>query len=130
VSVLFAVGSSALPCHLYNPDSLLAVFNAQVGRGTWYRVRALDFLFVILVLSLGSHVAAVKVIGAILVGALLGDSRRCLPGLLSQSLKGFFLVLWLPDRHPFQYPWPVYFLPKLLLDLPIPSGRHSSSPPA
>ncbi len=62
-------------------------FNPQLAAVRGVAVKSLDYLFVILVTLI--TVAAVKVIGAILVGALLVIPAAA-ARLLSQSLKGFF----------------------------------------
>lgn len=99
---------------LYN-QIMLASFNSQLAEVRGIRVRALDYLFVILV-SLVT-VAAVKVIGAILVGALLVIPAAA-ARLLSQSLKGFF---WFSVLIATFSTLAGIFLP-IVLDLPIPSG--------
>jgi hypothetical protein len=86
--VLAIVGSlvMALALPLYN-RIMLASFNPQLAAVRGVAVKTLDYLFVILVTLI--TVAAVKVIGAILVGALLVIPAAA-ARLLSQSLKGFF----------------------------------------
>ena len=88
--VLAVVGSlvMALALPLYN-RIMLASFNPQLAAVRGVAVKTLDYLFVILVTLI--TVAAVKVIGAILVGALLVIPAAA-ARLLSQSLKGFFWV--------------------------------------
>ena len=78
-------------------------------------IRDRDYLFVILVTLI--TVAAVKVIGAILVGALLVIPAAA-ARLLSQSLKGFF---WLSVLIATVSTLLGILLP-IVLDLPIPSG--------
>lgn len=73
-----------LPC--YN-RLMLASFNPQLAAVRGVPVKALDYLFVILVTLV--TVASVKVIGAILVGALLIIPAAA-ARLLSNSLRGFF----------------------------------------
>lgn len=102
----------ALP--LYN-RIMLASFNPQLASVRGVAVKPLDYLFVMLV-SLVT-VAAVKVIGAILVGALLVIPAAA-ARLLSQSLKGFF---WLSVLIATLSTIAGIFLP-IALELPIPSG--------
>ncbi|WP_022961183.1 metal ABC transporter permease [Halopseudomonas pelagia] len=111
-AVSLLVVGLALP--LYN-QIMLASFNPQLASVRGIRVRVLDYLFVILV-SLVT-VAAVKVIGAILVGALLVIPAAA-ARLLSQSLKGFF---WLSVLIATFSTLTGIYLP-IALDLPIPSG--------
>jgi zinc transport system permease protein len=102
----------ALP--LYN-RIMLASFNPQLASVRGVAVKPLDYLFVMLV-SLVT-VAAVKVIGAILVGALLVIPAAA-ARLLSQSLQGFF---WLSVLIATCSTLAGIFLP-IALELPIPSG--------
>lgn len=102
----------ALP--LYN-RIMLASFNPQLASVRGVAVKPLDYLFVMLV-SLVT-VAAVKVIGAILVGALLVIPAAA-ARLLSQSLRGFF---WLSVLIATCSTLAGIFLP-IALELPIPSG--------
>lgn len=102
----------ALP--MYN-HIMLASFNPQLASVRGVAVKLLDYLFVILV-SLVT-VAAVKVIGAILVGALLVIPAAA-ARLLSQSLKGFF---WLSVLIATCSTLAGIFLP-IALELPLPSG--------
>ena len=102
----------ALP--LYN-RIMLASFNPQLASVRGVAVKPLDYLFVMLV-SLVT-VAAVKVIGAILVGALLVIPAAA-ARLLSQSLKGFF---WLSVLIATCSTLAGIFLP-IALELPVPSG--------
>src|SRR5690606_39219182 len=102
----------ALP--LYN-RIMLASFNPQLASVRGVAVKPLDYLFVMLV-SLVT-VAAVKVIGAILVGALLVIPAAA-ARLLSQSLKGFF---WLSVLIATCSTLAGIMLP-IELDLPVPSG--------
>lgn len=78
------VVATALP--LYN-RMMLASFNPQLAAVRGVRVKLLDYLFVVLVTIV--TVASVKVIGAILVGALLVIPAAA-ARLLSQSLRAFF----------------------------------------
>lgn len=102
----------ALP--LYN-RIMLASFNPQLASVRGVAVKPLDYLFVMLV-SLVT-VAAVKVIGAILVGALLVIPAAA-ARLLSQSLQGFF---WLSVLIATCSTLAGIFLP-IALELPVPSG--------
>ena len=102
----------ALP--LYN-RIMLASFNPQLASVRGVAVKPLDYLFGMLV-SLVT-VAAVKVIGAILVGALLVIPAAA-ARLLSQSLKGFF---WLSVLIATCSTLAGIFLP-IALELPVPSG--------
>ncbi|WP_020192955.1 metal ABC transporter permease [Pseudomonas putida] len=102
----------ALP--LYN-RIMLASFNPQLAAVRGVAVKTLDYLFVVLVTLV--TVAAVKVIGAILVGALLVIPAAA-ARLVSQSLKGFFFlsVLIATISTLFGILLPIVF------DLPVPSG--------
>jgi zinc transport system permease protein len=114
--VLAIVGSlvMALALPLYN-RIMLASFNPQLAAVRGVAVKTLDYLFVILVTLI--TVAAVKVIGAILVGALLVIPAAA-ARLLSQSLKGFFwcsvLIATVSTL--------CGILAPIIFDLPIPSG--------
>lgn len=99
---------------LYN-RIMLASFNPQLAAVRGVAVKPLDYLFVMLV-SLVT-VAAVKVIGAILVGALLVIPAAA-ARLLSQSLKGFF---WLSVLIATVSTLAGILLP-IVLELPVPSG--------
>ncbi|HEY1027645.1 MAG TPA: metal ABC transporter permease [Pseudomonas sp.] len=104
----------ALTIPLYN-RFMLASFNPQLARVRGVAVGPLDYLFVMLVALV--TVAAVKVIGAILVGALLVIPAAA-ARLLSQSLKGFF---WLSVLIATFCTLIGIFLP-IALELPVPSG--------
>jgi hypothetical protein len=78
-------------------------------------VKTLDYLFVVLVTLV--TVASVKVIGAILVGALLVIPAAA-ARLVSQSLKGFFFVSVLIATVSTL----LGILLPIVLDLPVPSG--------
>lgn len=78
----------ALALPLYN-RIMLASFNPQLAAVRGVAVKTLDYLFVVLVTLV--TVASVKVIGAILVGALLVIPAAA-ARLVSQSLKGFFFL--------------------------------------
>ncbi|CAL5242735.1 hypothetical protein PASLES2_14220 [Pseudomonas aeruginosa] len=86
-AVAVLVPCLALP--LYN-RIMLASFNPQLAAVRGVAVKSLDYLFVALVTLV--TVAAVKVIGAILVGALLVIPAAA-ARLVSQSLKGFFWLV-------------------------------------
>ncbi|MFR0672939.1 metal ABC transporter permease [Enterobacterales bacterium AW_CKDN230030176-1A_HGKHYDSX7] len=102
----------ALP--LYN-RIILASFNPQLAAVRGVAVKRLDYLFVVLVTLV--TVAAVKVIGAILVGALLVIPAAA-ARLVSQSLKGFF---WLSVLIATLSTLLGILLP-IMFDLPVPSG--------
>ncbi|MGG2396070.1 metal ABC transporter permease [Pseudomonas sp. SH1-B] len=104
----------ALTVPLYN-RFMLASFNPQLAAVRGVAVKPLDYLFVMLVALV--TVAAVKVIGAILVGALLVIPAAA-ARLLSQSLKGFF---WLSVLIATFCTLIGIFLP-IALELPVPSG--------
>src|SRR5690606_35553563 len=86
VLALVALLALSLALPLYN-RIMLASFNPQLASVRGVAVKRLDYLFVLLVALV--TVASVKVIGAILVGALLVIPAAA-ARLLSQSLKGFF----------------------------------------
>jgi len=104
----------ALALPLYN-RIMLASFNPQLAAVRGVAVKSLDYMFVILVTLV--TVAAVKVIGAILVGALLVIPAAA-ARLISQSLKGFFwasvVIATLSTL--------VGILLPIVFDLPVPSG--------
>lgn len=102
----------ALP--LYN-RIMLASFNPQLAAVRGVAVKTLDYLFVVLVILV--TVASVKVIGAILVGALLVIPAAA-ARLVSQSLKGFFfLSLAIATLSAV-----LGILLPIVFDLPVPSG--------
>ena len=104
----------ALALPLYN-RIMLASFNPQLAAVRGVAVKSLDYLFVVLVTLV--TVAAVKVIGAILVGALLVIPAAA-ARLISQSLKGFFfisvVIATLSTLCGILLP--------IVFDLPVPSG--------
>ncbi len=102
----------ALP--LYN-RIMLASFNPQLAAVRGVAVKSLDYLFVVLVTLV--TVAAVKVIGAILVGALLVIPAAA-ARLVSQSLKGFFFSSVLIAT----FSTLIGILLPIVFDLPVPSG--------
>ncbi|HKS15534.1 MAG TPA: metal ABC transporter permease [Pseudomonas sp.] len=102
----------ALP--LYN-RIMLASFNPQLAAVRGVAVKTLDYLFVVLVTLV--TVAAVKVIGAILVGALLVIPAAA-ARLVSQSLKGFFWISVLIATLSTL----LGILMPIVFDLPVPSG--------
>ncbi|CAM3084476.1 ABC transporter [Ectopseudomonas mendocina] len=104
----------ALTIPMYN-RFMLASFNPQLASVRGVLVKPLDYLFVMLVALV--TVAAVKVIGAILVGALLVIPAAA-ARLLSQSLKGFF---WLSVLIATFCTLIGIFLP-IAVELPVPSG--------
>ncbi|WP_312931873.1 metal ABC transporter permease [Pseudomonas sp.] len=99
---------------LYN-RIMLASFNPQLAAVRGVAVKTLDYLFVVLVTLV--TVAAVKVIGAILVGALLVIPAAA-ARLVSQSLKGFFFIAVLIAT----FSTLTGILLPIVFDLPIPSG--------
>ncbi|MCE5978586.1 metal ABC transporter permease [Pseudomonas sp. JR33AA] len=111
---IVAVLVLALALPLYN-RIMLASFNPQLAAVRGVAVKTLDYLFVVLVTLV--TVAAVKVIGAILVGALLVIPAAA-ARLVSQSLKGFFflsvLIATLSTLLGILLP--------IVFDLPVPSG--------
>ena len=111
---IVAVLVLALALPLYN-RIMLASFNPQLAAVRGVAVKTLDYLFVVLVTLI--TVAAVKVIGAILVGALLVIPAAA-ARLLSQSLKGFFwtsvVIATLSTLSGILLP--------IVFDLPLPSG--------
>lgn len=104
----------ALALPLYN-RIMLASFNPQLAAVRGVAVKTLDYLFVVLVTLV--TVASVKVIGAILVGALLVIPAAA-ARLVSQSLKGFFFVSLLIASLSTL----LGILLPIMLDLPVPSG--------
>ncbi|MFN3984831.1 MAG: metal ABC transporter permease [Rhodocyclaceae bacterium] len=106
------VVATALP--LYN-RMMLASFNPQLAAVRGVRVKLLDYFFVVLVTIV--TVASVKVIGAILVGALLVIPAAA-ARLLSQSLRGFF---WLSVAIATASTLAGILLP-IEFGLPVPSG--------
>lgn len=111
---IVAVLVLALALPLYN-RIILASFNPQLAAVRGVAVKTLDYLFVVLVTLV--TVASVKVIGAILVGALLVIPAAA-ARLVSQSLKGFFfasvLIATLSTLLGILLP--------IVFDLPVPSG--------
>jgi zinc transport system permease protein len=114
--VLAVVGSLvvALTVPLYN-RFMLASFNPQLASVRGVRVKLLDYLFVVLVTIV--TVASVKVIGAILVGALLIIPAAA-ARLLSLSLRGFF---WLSVGIA-TLSTQIGILVPIEFELPVPSG--------
>ncbi|EKT4525026.1 metal ABC transporter permease [Pseudomonas putida] len=99
---------------LYN-RIMLASFNPQLATVRGVAVKSLDYLFVVLVTLV--TVASVKVIGAILVGALLVIPAAA-ARLVSQSLKGFFFMsLAIATLSAV-----LGILLPIVFDLPVPSG--------
>ncbi|MEN5305257.1 metal ABC transporter permease [Pseudomonas sp. TWI628] len=111
---IVAVLVLALALPLYN-RIMLASFNPQLAAVRGVAVKTLDYLFVVLVTLV--TVASVKVIGAILVGALLVIPAAA-ARLVSQSLKGFFFVSVLIASLSTL----LGILLPIVLDLPVPSG--------
>jgi len=104
----------ALALPLYN-RIMLASFNPQLAAVRGVAVKTLDYLFVVLVTLV--TVASVKVIGAILVGALLVIPAAA-ARLVSQSLKGFFFISVLIATVSTL----LGILLPIVFDLPVPSG--------
>ncbi|CAM4105736.1 High-affinity zinc uptake system membrane protein ZnuB [Pseudomonas reidholzensis] len=111
---IVAVLVLALALPLYN-RIMLASFNPQLAAVRGVAVKTLDYLFVVLVTLV--TVASVKVIGAILVGALLVIPAAA-ARLVSQSLKGFFFVSVLIATLSTL----CGILLPIVFDLPVPSG--------
>lgn len=111
---IVAVLVLALAVPLYN-RIMLASFNPQLAAVRGVAVKTLDYLFVVLVTLV--TVAAVKVIGAILVGALLVIPAAA-ARLVSQSLKGFFFLAVLIATLSTL----LGILLPIVFDLPVPSG--------
>ncbi|MBL0917656.1 MAG: metal ABC transporter permease [Hydrogenophaga sp.] len=86
VLLVVAALVTGLTLPLYN-RFMLASFNPQLATVRGVRVKLLDYLFMVLVTIV--TVASVKVIGAILVGALLIIPAAA-ARLLSLSMRGFF----------------------------------------
>ena len=104
----------ALALPLFN-RIILASFNPQLAAVRGVAVKTLDYLFVVLVTLV--TVASVKVIGAILVGALLVIPAAA-ARLVSQSLKGFFFV----SVSIATLSTLLGILLPIVFDLPVPSG--------
>ncbi|MDD1961227.1 MAG: metal ABC transporter permease [Pseudomonas capeferrum] len=111
---IVAVLVLALALPLYN-RIMLASFNPQLAAVRGVAVKTLDYLFVVLVTLV--TVASVKVIGAILVGALLVIPAAA-ARLVSQSLKGFFFIAVLIATLSTLFG----ILLPIVYDLPVPSG--------
>ncbi|MCE1118714.1 MULTISPECIES: metal ABC transporter permease [Pseudomonas] len=111
---IVAVLVLALALPLYN-RIMLASFNPQLAAVRGVAVKTLDYLFVVLVTLV--TVVSVKVIGAILVGALLVIPAAA-ARLVSQSLKGFFFISVLIATVSTL----LGILLPIMLDLPVPSG--------
>ena len=88
VLLVVAVVVVALMLPLFN-RLLLASFNPGLARVRGVQVKGLDYLFVVLVTVV--TVASVKIIGAILVGALLVIPAAA-ARVVASSLRGFFLL--------------------------------------
>ncbi|OAE50023.1 metal ABC transporter permease [Achromobacter mucicolens] len=116
LSVLTCVAVLALALALPNYNRLmLASFNPQLAAVRGVPVKAMDYLFVILVTLV--TVASVKVIGAILVGALLVIPAAA-ARMLAQSLKGFFTMSVLFAM----FATLAGIMLPIELELPVPSG--------
>jgi len=88
VLIVLTALSVAVGLPLYN-DMLLASFNPSLAGVRGVRVRLLDYIFVLMITLL--TVAAVKIIGAILVEALLLIPAAAARN-FSRSVKGFFFL--------------------------------------
>jgi zinc transport system permease protein len=114
--VLFVVAALTLALTLpYYNKLMLASFNPQLATVRKVPVKAMDYLFVALITIV--TVASVKVIGAILVGALLVIPAAC-ARMISTSLRGFF---WLSVIIATISTLAGIMLP-IELDVPVPSG--------
>lgn len=114
--VLFVVAVLTLALTLpYYNKLMLASFNPQLATVRKVPVKAMDYLFVALITIV--TVASVKVIGAILVGALLVIPAAC-ARMISTSLRGFF---WLSVIIATISTLAGIMLP-IELDVPVPSG--------
>jgi ABC-type Mn2+/Zn2+ transport systems, permease components len=88
VLLAVAVAVTALMLPLFN-RLLLASFNPALARVRGVPVKGMDYLFIVLVTVV--TVASVKIIGAVLVGALLVIPAAA-ARVVSSSLRGFFLL--------------------------------------
>lgn len=91
LTVLLAVaaGVTALMLPPFN-RLLLASFNPALARVRGVPLKGLDYLFIVLVTVVTA--ASVKIIGAILVGALLVIPAAAAARVVASSLRGFFLL--------------------------------------
>jgi len=116
LAVLAGVAALTLALTLPQYNRLmLASFNPQLAAVRKVPVKLMDYLFVVLVTIV--TVASVKVIGAILVGALLVIPAAA-ARMVSRSLRGFF---WLSMLIATVGTLAGILLP-IELDLPVPSG--------
>lgn len=116
IAILAFVGAAvlALTFALYN-RFMLASFNPALASVRGVPVKALDYLFVILVTVV--TVASVKIIGAILVGALLVIPAAA-ARTIARSLRGFlFLSMAFATASAV-----IGVIAPMELDLPVPSG--------
>ncbi|WP_142847767.1 metal ABC transporter permease [Telmatospirillum sp. J64-1] len=88
ILLVVALGVTALTLPLFN-RLLLASFNPALATVRGVPVKAMDYLFILLVAVV--TVASVKIIGAILVGALLVIPAAA-ARVVSTSLRGFFFL--------------------------------------
>jgi len=88
LTVLLAVAAGVVVLPLFN-RLMLASFNPALARVRGVPVKGLDYLFIVLVTVV--TVASVKIIGAILVGALLVIPAAA-ARVVASSLRGFFLL--------------------------------------
>jgi len=114
--VLSVIGLLTTCLALFNYNHLiLSSFNVQLAAVRKVRTTLMDYLFVVLVTLV--TVAAVKVIGAILVGALLVIPAAT-ARILAQSMRGFF---WLSIAIAIVSTLAGILLP-IQFALPVPSG--------
>lgn len=114
--VLSVIGLLTACLALFNYNHLiLSSFNVQLAAVRKVRTTLMDYLFVVLVTLV--TVAAVKVIGAILVGALLVIPAAT-ARILAQSMRGFF---WLSIAIAIVSTLAGILLP-IQFALPVPSG--------
>jgi zinc transport system permease protein len=116
LAILAVVGAAvlALTCAFYN-RFMLASFNPALAAVRGVPVKTLDYLFVILVTVV--TVASVKIIGAILVGALLVIPAAA-ARTVATSLRGFvFLSMLFATASAV-----IGVIAPMELDLPVPSG--------
>lgn len=116
LAILFVIAMLTLVCllRIYN-ESMLASFHPQLAKVRKVPVSLLDYIFVTLVTLV--TVASVKVIGAILVGALLVIPAAA-ARVLVQSVSGFFwtTVVFATFATISGIVIPLYW------DIPVPSG--------
>jgi zinc transport system permease protein len=94
---------------------LLATFNPHLARVRGVKVKLLDYLFIVMITVL--TVASVKIIGAVLVEALLLIPAAAARN-LSRSIRGFFLYSMLFSTLSCL----IGIIVPLEYEIPIPSG--------